>query len=128
MNYKTFGIIILAICIVSGASYLTANVLASTLQVSVQLLPQPISPGEMLTIRVLLTNYFGTPIEEATVTATIGDLEIIYLLISQPNGYYEVTINTPIMTPGTYEITVTGQKEGFNLVRVSSNLIISAID
>jgi hypothetical protein len=42
-----------------------------------------------------VTDYLGAPFEEATVTAMIGDLEIIYLLTQQGNGHYEVTIDTP---------------------------------
>jgi hypothetical protein len=128
MKLKTVGIIILAICIVSGVSYLTVNALPSTLNVYVLLRPMSIGPGDALTISVNVTDYLSTPIEEATVTATIGDLEIIYLLSQQGNGHYDVTIDTPIMTPGTYDLTVTVQKEGFALTHTSTTLVISVID
>lgn len=127
-KYKTFGIIILAICIISGVSYLTANALTSTLQVSVQLIPMTIGPGDTLTISVNVTDYVGTSIDEAAVTAMIGDLEIIYFLTQQGNGHYEVTMDTPLMTLGTYDIAVTVQKEGFALTRTSTTLVISVID
>jgi hypothetical protein len=128
MKYKTLGILILAICIISSASYLAANALTSTLQVYVLLLPESIGSGDALTISVNVTDYVGTPIDEATVTAMIGDLEIIYFLTQQGNGHYEVTIDTPLMTPGTYDIAVTVQKEGFALTRTSTTLVISVVD
>ena len=128
MKYRTFGIIMLAICIVSGASYLAANALTSTLHVYIQLLPENIGPGDTLTISVNVTDIVGTPIDGAEVTATIGDLEIIYILSQHSNGHYQVTLDTPIMMPGTYDITVTVHKEGYHLVRTSTQLIISAID
>jgi uncharacterized protein YfaS (alpha-2-macroglobulin family) len=128
MKYNTVGILVLAICIISGAGYLAANALTSTFHVYIQLLPEHIGPGDALTISVNVTDLVGTPLDEAEVTATIGDLEIIYILPQQGNGHYQLSFDTPIMTPGTYEITVTVQKEGYHLVRTSTNLIISAID
>jgi hypothetical protein len=56
MKYQTFGIILLAICIVSGVSYLAANALTSTLHVYIQLLPENIGPGDTLTISVNVTD------------------------------------------------------------------------
>ncbi|MCW4041876.1 MAG: hypothetical protein NWE83_14135 [Candidatus Bathyarchaeota archaeon] len=128
MKYKTLGIIILAICIISGASYLAANALTSTLHVYIQLLPENIGPGDTLTISVNVTDIVDTPVDDAEVTATIGDLEIIYILSQHGNGHYRVTIDTPIMTPGTYDITVTVHKEGYRLVRTSTQLVISVVD
>jgi hypothetical protein len=127
-NQKTFGIVVLAICIVSGLGYLSVNARTNTFQVYVQLLPSNIEPGDSLTISTNVTDYLSRPVDEATVTATIGDLEIIYFLTQLGKGYYEVTIDTPIMTTGTYNITVTVQKEGFALTRISTNLIITEVD
>ena len=128
MKYQTFGIILIAICIVSGASYLAANALTSTLHVHIQFLPESIGPGDTLTISVNVTDIVGTPIDDADVTATIGDLEIIYILSQHGNGHYRVTIDTPIMTPGTYDIAVTVHKEGYHRVRTSTQLVISVVD
>ena len=128
MKYQTFGIILIAICIVSGVGYLVANALTSTLHVYIELLPESIGPGDTLTISVNVTDIVGTPIDGAEVTATIGDLEIIYILTQHGNGHYRVTLDTPIMTPGTYDITVTVQKEGCHRVRTSTQLVISVVD
>ena len=127
-NQKTIGILIITICIVCGLSYITVNALTNTLNVHIQLLPTNIEPGDKLTISTDVTDYLGRPIEGAIVTATIGDLEIIYYLKEQGKGHYEVTIETPIMTPGTYNITVTVQKEGFALKRITTDLIIEAVN
>jgi hypothetical protein len=128
MKSQTFGIILLAICIVSGVGYLAANALTSTLHVYIQLLPENIGSGDTLTISVNVTDIVSTPIIDAEVTATIGDLEIIYILSQHGNGHYQATIDTPIMTPGTYDITVTVKKEGYHLVRTSTQLVISVVD
>lgn len=61
-------------------------------------------------------------------TATFGDLEIIYFLTQQGNGHYRVTLDTPIMTPGVCNIAVTVQKEGYHLSHTSTQLTISVID
>jgi uncharacterized protein YfaS (alpha-2-macroglobulin family) len=128
VKYRTFGILLLAICIVSGVGYLAANALTSTLHVYIQLLPENIGPGDTLTISVNVTDIIGTPIDGAEVTATIGDLEIIYILTQHGNGHYRVTIDTPVMMPGTYDVTVTVQKEEYRLVRTSMQLVISVVD
>lgn len=127
-NHKTFGIVILTFCIVSSLGYLTVNALTNTLHVNVKLLPTNIKPGDTLTITTNVTDYLARPIEGAIVTTTIGDLEIIYLFKEQGKGRYEATIETPIMTTGTYNITVTVQKEGFNLKRINTELIIKAVE
>ncbi|UCH36911.1 MAG: hypothetical protein JSV76_04260 [Candidatus Bathyarchaeota archaeon] len=128
MKYQTLGIILIAICIASGVGYLAANALTSTLHVYIQLLPESIGPGDTLTIGVNVTDIVGTPIDGAEVTATIGDLEIIYILTQHGNGHYRVTIDTPIMTPGTYDVTVSVQKERYHRVRTSTQLVISVVD
>jgi uncharacterized protein YfaS (alpha-2-macroglobulin family) len=128
VKYQTFGIILIAICIVSGVGYLAANALTSTLHVYIQLLPENIGPGDTLTISVNVTDIIGTPVDGAEASATIGDLEIIYILTQHGNGHYRVTLDTPIMTPGTYNITVTVQKEGYHRVRTSTQLVISVVD
>ena len=63
-------------------------------------------------------------IEGATVTATIGDLEILFLLSDEGNGNYQVTIETSIVYEGTYEIVVTAEKEGYEPNQTSQMLIV----
>jgi hypothetical protein len=128
MNRKIWGIVVLVICIISGASYLTVDALTTTLQVAIQLLPTNIGLGDSLSIQANVADYTGTPLNDAIVTATIGDLEIIYFLTERGAGCYEVTVDTPIMMPGAYDITVTVQKEGFALTHTSTTLIIMAQD
>ena len=128
MKYQTFGIIMLAICIISAVGYLAVNALTPTLHVYVQLLPENIEPSDTQTISVTVTDIVGTPIDDCEVTATVGDLEIIYILSQHGNGHYRVTIDPPILTPGTYDIMVIMQKEGYPLIRTSTQLIILAIN
>jgi hypothetical protein len=123
---KTYslGLAMLTICILSSIGFFTLNMLTSTLHISVQAGPASIGLGEVLTISTNVTDYLGTGVDDATVTATIGDFEIVYFLTPHGQGHYSITIHTPMQTPGTYVIAVRVHKDGVNLAQASTHVSV----
>jgi len=68
-----------------------------------------------------------TSIEEATVTATIGDLEVLILFSDQGNGNYQAEIDTSIVGKGAHEIVVTAEKEGYESGQTSLTLTVETL-
>ena len=96
------------------------------LEVTVELSPETVTPGEPVTASATVKDDAGNPIEGATVTATIGDLEVLILLSDQGNGNYQGTIDTSNLKEGTYDIVVTAQKEGYESAQTSKSLTVEA--
>lgn len=78
---------------------------------------ETITRGDPVSISVDLKDDVDTPIEGATVTATLGDEAIT--LSDQGYGKYEVTIDTSIFQKETYELVVTAEKEQYTLAQTS---------
>lgn len=116
-----------------GHAYVFAKVteihnVGTKMQVTMQLSPETIGPGDTVTISAVVKNNAGNLIEGATVTATIGDLEILLRLSDQGNGNHQETIDTPILNEGTYEVVVTAQKEGYEPNQTSKMLTVKVTD
>ena len=94
------------------------------IQVTVRLSSDTVTRGDDVTIFALVKDYGGSPVGGATATATIGDLEVVFLLSEGDNGNYQATIGTSILNEGIYEIVVTVEKEGFEPVQTSRMLTI----
>ncbi len=112
-----------------GQAYVFAKVtdyfMGNELQVFVQLSSDIITLGENVTISAIVKDDDGNSLEGATVTATIGDLEILFILSDYGNGNYQGTINTSIVNEGTYKIVVTAQKEGYKPDQTSLKLTVT---
>jgi hypothetical protein len=93
-------------------------------QIIVELSPETVARGDEVTIFVTVKDYGGNHIEGATVTATIGDLEVLFILSDHGNGNYQVAIDTSIVNEGTYEIVVTVEKEGYEPSQMSRTLTV----
>ncbi len=112
-----------------GYAYVFAKVtdysMGVKMQVFAQLSSDIVTKGDNVTISAMVKDDAGKPIEGATVTATIGDLEILFLLLDQGDGNYQSTIYTSIVNEGTYEIVVTAQKEGYEPDQASLTLTVT---
>lgn len=111
-----------------GQAYVLAKVIDyfnGEIQISAQLNSNIITKGDNLIISTKVTDDFGNSLEEVTVTATIGDLEILYILSDHKNGHYQTTINTSVLNQGTYEISITAQKEGYKPNQTSLTLTVT---
>jgi hypothetical protein len=97
------------------------------MKLTVQLSANPVVRGNVLIISATVMDDAENPIEDATVTATLGDLEILFLLQDQNHGHYQGTIDTSIVREGIYEIVITANKEGFESSQISQTLIVNAI-
>lgn len=100
-----------------------------SLHVSTHLSSDTITWGDNLIVFASVEDDAEKPIEKATVTATIGDLEILFLFTDQGTGEYYGTIDTSIVKHGAYTIVVTAQKEEYEphqssvMVMVTSDVI-----
>jgi hypothetical protein len=115
-----------------GYSYVFAKVteiqyFKGELKLTVQLSAKTVVRGDALIISAAVTDDAENPIDGATVTATIGDLEILFLLPDQKNGNYPGTIDTSIVKEGIYEIVITANKEGLESSQISQILIVNAM-
>jgi len=97
------------------------------LLLAAQLSSDAVTQGDAVTISATVEDEGGTPVEGATVTATVGDLEVLILLSDQGNGAYQGTIDTSILREGTHEITVTAEKEGYRSAQVSLILTVETL-
>jgi hypothetical protein len=96
------------------------------MQITVKLSSDIIIQGENVIISAIVRDQKGNTIEGATVTATLGDLEILFLLLEEGNGTYKATIDTSIVKEGIYDIIVTAQKEKYEPDQVSLTLNVIA--
>jgi hypothetical protein len=97
------------------------------MKLSVQLSANTVVRGDILILSATVTDDVENPIEGAIVTATLGDLEILFLLQDRNHGNYRGTIDTSIVREGIYEIVITANKEGFESNQISQNLIVNAM-
>ena len=103
------------------------SVIAIPLQTTLQLSPNPAVQGETVTIMSFVRDLEENPIEEATVVATIGDLEALIQLSDQGSGEYTGAIDTANYEEGIYEVVVTARKEGYVESQTPQNLTINLI-
>jgi len=103
------------------------SAVAIALQSTLQLSPNPVVQGENVTITSFVRDLRENPIEEATLTATIGDLEVLIQLSDQGDGEYTGAIDTSNYEEGTYEVVVTARKEGYIESQTSQNLTVNVI-
>lgn len=102
----------------------------SELKITLHLTPTQIASGDLLTVSAFVwdcvphSGACSRPIEGAQVTATIGDLEILFLLSDQGKGYYQVTIQTPTLQKGEYSVVVTAQKLGYGSCQATQMLTV----
>lgn len=113
-----------------GRAYVFAKVIdvisGDELQLCAQLSSTVILVGNDVTIYARVTDDAGHALDGVTVTATIGDLEILFHLADHGDGNYQGTINTSIVHEGTYLIAVTAQKEGYKADQISLMLTVTS--
>jgi len=120
------GVVLTALLAVACLNVVALGTNGFKMQVIIELSSDTIARGDDVTISVVVKDDGGNPIEGATVTATIGDLEVLFLLSDQGNGNYQVVIDTSIVNEGTYEIVVTVEKEGYEPSQISQTLTVIA--
>lgn len=118
------GFVLTALLAVACSNVVTVEANGFGMQVSVELSSSTVSRGNEVTIFAAAKDSGGNPIGGATVTAMIGDLEVLFILSDQGNGNYQVVIDTSIVKEGTYEIVVTVKKEGCEPSQMSRTLTV----
>jgi hypothetical protein len=113
-----------------GQAYVFARVTdyvtGDEIHICAQLASDIITVGHDVTISAMVSDDAGNALTGATVTATIGDLEILFVLVERGDGKYQGTINTSIVHEGIYEIAVNTQKEGYRPDQVSLTLTVTS--
>jgi hypothetical protein len=103
-----------------GQAFVFAEVTAySSLTVTVQLNANTVASGDTLIISAMVRDSTGHGVVGGHVTATIGELEILYLLTDSGDGTYQVQIVVPTLGAGIYPVVVTAQIEGHGWNRAS---------
>lgn len=97
------------------------------LQLSAELSQDTVTQGDIVTVSVTVKDDLRNPIEGATVTAAIGELEVLILFSDLGSGNYETEIDTSIVGKGVHEIAVTAEKEGYESSQTSIPLTIETI-
>ena len=97
------------------------------LQVTAQLSSETVTQGDTVTISAVVKDEMEASIEGATVTVTIGDLEVLILFSDQGNGDYQAEIDTSIVGKGAHEIVVTAAKEGYESGQTSLTLTVETL-
>jgi hypothetical protein len=120
----TTGVVLTALLVLACSNVIALGTNEFKMEVSVELSSDTVVRGDDVTIFVVIKDYGGNPIERATVTAMIGDLEVLFILSDHGNGNYQVAIDTSIVNEGTYEIVVTVEKEGCEPSQVSRTLTV----
>ena len=118
------GVVLIALLVVACSNVVALRTNGFKMQVIMELSSDTVARGDEVTIFVVVKDDGGNPIEGATVTATIGDLEVLFILPDQGNGNYQVAIDTSIVNEGTYEIVVTVDKEGCEPSQTSQTLTV----
>ena len=119
-------VVLTALLVVACLNVVALGTSGVKMQVIVELSSDTVTRGDDVTIFVVVKDDGGKPIEGATVTATIGDLEVLFLLSDHGNGNYQVVIDTSIVNEGTYDIVVTVEKEGYEPSQTSQALTVIA--
>jgi len=120
------GVVLTALLAVACLNVVTLGANVFKMQVIVELSSDTVARRDDVTIFVVAEDDGGNPIKEATVTAIIGDLEVLFILSDHGNGNYQVAIDTSIVNEGTYEIVVTAEKEGYEPSQISRMLTVIA--
>ncbi len=97
------------------------------LQLSAELSKDTVTQGDIVTVSATVNDDLENPIEGATVTATIGDFEVLILFSDQGNGDYLAEIDTSIVGRGSHEIVVTAEKEGYGPSQTSVTLTVETL-
>ena len=118
------GVVLTVLLTVVGLNVLALGANGFKMQVIVELSSARVARGDDVTIFVVVKDDEGAPIEGATVTATIGDLEVLFILSDHGNGNYQGAIDTSIVNEGTYEIVVTVEKEGYEPSQILRTLTV----
>jgi hypothetical protein len=118
------GVVLTALLAVVCSNLVALGTNGFKMKVIVELSSDNVARGDEVTIFVVVKDDGGNPIEGATVTAIIGDLEVLFILLDQGSGKYQVAIDTSIVSEGTYEIVVTVEKEGYEPSQTSRTLTV----
>lgn len=103
----------------TGTGMLTYEVIGTDvwgpvpLQVIAQLSSETVTQGDDVMILATVKDEAENPIEGATVSATIGDLEALILFSEQGNGNYQAEIDTSVVGGGAHEVVVNAEKKGY---------------
>jgi hypothetical protein len=97
---------------------------AIRLQISAQISPDSVTQGESVTISAQVEDNVGRPVEDATVTATIGGKTVNLQHVG--NGNYRLTMSTSGLGEGPHNIIVAVQKQGYEPAQSSVSLIVKA--
>ena len=116
------GVVLIALLVVACSNVVALRTSGFKMQVIMELSSDIVTRGDEVTIFVVVKDEGENPIEGATVTATIGDLEVLFILSDHGDGNYQVAIDTSIVKEGTYEIVVTVEKEGYEPSQTSQTL------
>jgi hypothetical protein len=96
-----------------GQAFVFAEVTAySSLTVTMQLNANTVASGDLLIISAEVQDSTGRGVDGGHVTATIGALEILYLLTDRGDGMYQVQIVVPTLGAGIFPVVVTAQIDG----------------
>ena len=120
------GVVLTVLLVVAGLNLLALGANGFKMQVIVELSSARVARGDDVSIFVVVKDDEGAPIEGATVTAIIGDLEVLFILSDHGNGNYQGAIDTSIVNEGTYEIVVTVEKEGYEPSQILRTLTVIA--
>jgi hypothetical protein len=118
------GVVLIALLVVACSNVVALRTSGFKIQVIMELSSDTVVRGDEVTIFVVVKDDGGNPIEGATVTATIGDLEVLFILSDQGDGNYQVAIDTSIVREGTCDIVVTVEKEGYEPSQTSQTLTV----
>ena len=121
------GVVLTALLAVACLNVVALGTNGFNMEVIVELSSDNVARGDDVTIFVVVKDDGGNPIEGATVTATIGDLEVLFLLSDQGSGSYQVAIDTSIVNEGAYDIVVTVEKEEYEPSQISRTLTVIAL-
>ena len=97
---------------------------AIQLRISAEISPETVTQGDPVTISALVLDNIGRPVEDATVTATIGDKTMTLEHVG--DGKYQLKVDTSTIKEGPHNIIIIAQKQGYEQDQTSVSLIIKA--
>lgn len=122
----TTCVVLTALLTVACLNVMALEVNGFKMQVIVGLSSDTVARGDDVTIFVAAKDDGENPVEGATVTTIIGDLEVLFTLPDLGDGNYQVTIDTSIVNEGIYEIVTTVEKEGYEPNQTSRTLTVTS--
>jgi hypothetical protein len=125
VNMTHIGVTALTVDDITLDSFIIARL--SPLYISAELSSESVDFGEMLRVSALVKDDLDKPVDGATVTVTIGDLEVLFRCSDDQNGVYTTTINSSIIEPGTHEIVVIAKKDGYGTSQTLETVTVNAI-